>query len=80
MGGGGGGGTSQLTRPSLRPIRVTEFFSKHPLQNENKNHIMDLHTKWNCSIPISSCFGQVVAVSGMKISLRAVGGHYLENY
>jgi len=41
---------------------------------------MNVHAKWICSIPISTSFGQVVAVSGMKISLHAVGGHYLENY
>ena len=30
------------------------LFSEHLLQNENKHQIMNVHTKWNCLIPILS--------------------------
>ena len=28
------------------------LFSEHSLKNENKHQIMNVHTKWNCLIPI----------------------------
>ena len=28
------------------------LFSEHSLQNEKKHQIMNVHTKWNCLIPI----------------------------
>ena len=31
---------------------VPRLFSEHSLQNENKHQIMNVHTKWNCLIPI----------------------------
>ena len=31
---------------------VPRFFSEHSLQNQNKHQIMNVHTKWNCLIPI----------------------------
>ena len=31
---------------------VPRLFLKHSLQNENKHPIMNVHTKWNCLIPI----------------------------
>ena len=31
---------------------VPRLFSEHSLQNENKHKIMNVHTKWNCLIPI----------------------------
>ena len=30
------------------------LFSEHSLKNENKHQIMNVHTKWNCLIPILS--------------------------
>ena len=50
---------------------VPRLFSEHSLQNEIKHQIMNVHTKWNCLIPILSglvkyWFGQVLAVSGKK--------------
>ena len=33
---------------------VQWLFSKHSLQNEIKHQIMNVHTKWNCLIPILS--------------------------
>ena len=39
---------------------VPRLFSEHLTQNENKHQIMNVHTKWNCLIPILSslvCFG-----------------------
>ena len=33
---------------------VPRLFSEHSLQNKNKHQIMNLHTKWNCLIPILS--------------------------
>ena len=30
------------------------LFSEHLLQNENKHQIMNVHTEWNCLIPILS--------------------------
>ena len=33
---------------------VPRLFSEHSLQNENKHQIMNVHTKWNCLIPILS--------------------------
>ena len=33
---------------------VPRFFSEHLLQDENKHQIMNVHTKWNCLIPILS--------------------------
>ena len=34
---------------------VRGLFSEHSLQqNENKHQIMNVHTKWNCLIPILS--------------------------
>ena len=31
---------------------VPRLLSEHSLQNENKHQIMNVHTKWNCLIPI----------------------------
>ena len=31
---------------------IPRLFSQHSLQNENKHQIMNVHTKWNCLIPI----------------------------
>ena len=31
---------------------VPRLFSEHSLQSENKHQIMNVHTKWNCLIPI----------------------------
>ena len=31
---------------------VQKLFSEHLLQDENKHHIMNVHTNWNCLIPI----------------------------
>ena len=31
---------------------VPRLFSEHSFQNENKHQIMNVHTKWNCLIPI----------------------------
>ena len=33
---------------------VPRLFTEHLLQNENKHQIMNVHTKWNCLIPILS--------------------------
>ena len=33
---------------------VPRLFSEHSLQNENKHQIMNVHTEWNCLIPILS--------------------------
>ena len=33
---------------------VPRLFSEHSLQDENKHQIMNVHTKWNCLIPILS--------------------------
>ena len=33
---------------------VPRLFSEHLLQDENKHQIMNVHTKWNCLIPILS--------------------------
>ena len=33
---------------------VPRLFSESLSQNENKNQIMNVHTKWNCLIPILS--------------------------
>ena len=33
---------------------VPRLFSEYLLQNENKHHIMNVNTKWNCLIPIWS--------------------------
>ena len=45
---------------------VPRLISEHFLQNENKHQIMNVHTKWNCLIPIFVYFGQVLAVPGPK--------------
>ena len=31
---------------------VQKLFSEHLLQDKNKHHIMNVHTNWNCLIPI----------------------------
>ena len=43
------------------PIRISDkittvpgLFSEHLTQNESKHQIMNVYTKWNCLIPISS--------------------------
>ena len=33
---------------------VPRLVSEHSYQNENKHQIMNVHTKWNCLIPILS--------------------------
>ena len=33
---------------------VPGLFSEHSLKNENEHQIMNVHTKWNCLIPILS--------------------------
>ena len=35
-------------------ITAPRLFSKHFIRNENKHQIMNVHTKWNCLIPILS--------------------------
>ena len=44
---------------------LPRLFSEHSLQKEIKHQIMNVHTKWNCLIPIC-LVGQVLAVSGMR--------------
>ena len=46
---------------SLRCVAISDkittaprLFSEHSLQNENKHQIINVHTKWNCLIPILS--------------------------
>jgi len=46
--------------------RDTTVFSQNLHQIENKHHIMNVHTKWNCLIPILSsvtCFRSENAIS-----------------
>ena len=31
---------------------IPRLFSEHLLQSKNKHQIMNVHTKWNCLIPI----------------------------
>ena len=35
---------------------IPKLFQEHLLQNENKHKVMNVHTKWNCLIPLLSCF------------------------
>ena len=39
---------------SVKITTIQGFFSEHFLQDENKHQIMNVHTKWNCLIPILS--------------------------
>ena len=50
---------------------VPRLFSEHSLQNENKHQIMNVHTKWNCLMPILSIVRLNIAVSGMNNCLPA---------
>ena len=46
---------------------VSRLFLEHSFKIENKHQNMNVHTKCNCLIPIlSTSFGQVLAVSGLK--------------
>ena len=42
------------TSVSGKITTVPRLFSEHSLQDENKHQIMNVHTKWNCLIPILS--------------------------
>ena len=42
------------TRISGKIMTLPRLFSEHSLQIENKHQIMNVHTKWNCLIPILS--------------------------
>ena len=33
-------------------VAKSQLRSEHSLQNKNKHQIMNVHTKWNCLIPI----------------------------
>ena len=50
---------------------VPRLFSEHLLQGENKHQIMNVHTKWNCLMPILSIVRLNIAVSGMNNCLPA---------
>ena len=39
---------------SSKITTIPRLFSEHLLQNENKDQIMNVHTKWNCLLPILS--------------------------
>ena len=41
-------------RSSGEITTAPRLVSKHLIQNENKHQIMNVHTKWNCLIPILS--------------------------
>ena len=41
-------------RLSGKITTVPSLFSENSLQNGNKHQIMNVHTKWNCLIPILS--------------------------
>ena len=47
---------------------VPRLFSERSLQNEIKHQIMNVHTKWNCLMPILSIVKLNIAVSGMNTS------------
>ena len=46
--------THRSVQLSGKITTVPRLFSEHSLQNENKHQIMNVHTKWNCLIPILS--------------------------
>ena len=46
--------TSDLDTTSGKITTLPRLFSEHSLQIENKHQIMNVHTKWNCLIPILS--------------------------
>ena len=57
-------------------MTLPRLFSEHSFQIENKHQNMNVHTKWNCLIPIlSTLIGQVLAVSGLKMLVTS-DGHY----
>ena len=44
-----------VTGQSSGKITTTpRLVSEHLIKNENKHQIMNVHTKWNCAIPILS--------------------------
>ena len=52
-------GLKMLVIISLRCVAISgkittvpRLFSEHSLQNENKHQIVNIHTKWNCLVPI----------------------------
>ena len=46
--------TSDGLTMSGKVMTLPRLFSEHSLQIENKHQIMNVHTKWNCLIPILS--------------------------
>ena len=54
---------------------VPRLFSEHSLQDENKHQIMNVHTKWNCLIPILSGFNwSSLSVCDMNGSFQTTVG------
>ena len=49
--------TLVISHPMCISGKITtapRLFSEHLLQDENEHQIMNIHTKWNCLIPILS--------------------------
>ena len=52
-------------------MTVPRLFSEHLLQNENKHQIMNVHTKWNCLIPILSTLVKYYLFQVLSTEARA---------
>ena len=50
---------------------VPRLFSEHSKMKSIKHQIMNVHTKWNCLMPILSIVRLNIAVSGMNNCLAA---------
>ena len=46
--------TSNRYIGKVTTIPIDSFWNTYIFQNENKHQIMNVHTKWNCLIPILS--------------------------
>ena len=46
--------SNRYVHASGKITTIPRLFSEHSLKNKNKHQIMNVHTKWNCLIPILS--------------------------
>ena len=57
---------------------VPKLFSEHLLQDESKHQIMNVHTKWNCLIPIYTHIFQSVQYIFLKLQYDDITASWVQ--
>ena len=68
--------SNQYVATSGKITTIPRLFLKHSLQEENKRQIMNVHTKWNCLIPILSSLDNFTFVSVSAIAWEGGANNY----